>query len=700
MANVSQWTPFGVALDLTATVNTITRTSSTAYTVKFNVSWETHWDTKTDYGMTASSGGGSVSLNSSGTKAASGSGTFTGTYSTSANVAATKTVTVTFRNYNTDHDDSATKNISLSVSVPAWTSYKVSYNANGGSGAPSAQTKWKNQTLTLSSTKPTRAGYTFAGWATSSSGSVAYAAGASYTSNASVTLYAKWTANTYTVSYNANGGSGAPSSQTKTYGVSLTLSSTRPTRANYNFVGWGTSAGATTPSYQPGGSYTSNASITLYAIWSLAYTKPRISSFSVTRCDSSGVVTDSGTYALVRLNWACDKTISSIVISWKRSTESSYYGNISASASGTSGTVSQVVGSGGFSTENTWNIRVVVSDTDGNSDVTGTVQAIKYPIDIKNGGTGIAFGKPAETADLCECNYNMQANRKLTVGKYVDNATAPTGGMKIHDLREVTPTPGMFGDNVMNLYFDSVDVDGGYWKTIMDLTGWTAGSYATHQLAFNAHNNVSRPGLWHRTGINGVWEAWRQLLDSMGGSIEGALTFANNAKINGTRTDGSVYEIINPMSPNNNMAIGNGLYANKSGNLNLYGHDIQHYISNIASPGSYRPYRRRGDVLNVTMRTAGYVTNSGKDVSFFIPFSVPIVGSPTVTVASGNGFTLRQGNVYTHGSTASSFVTPDSYSVSRQMWHGIMITAVFSTTTNVTNNDAIGIYWDGTITLS
>ena len=72
---------------------------------------------------------------------------------------------------------------------------------------------------------------------------------------------------TYTVSYNANGGSGAPSAQTKTKDVSLTLSTTRPTRTGYNFLGWATSSSATSAQYQPGSTYTANANITLYAVW-------------------------------------------------------------------------------------------------------------------------------------------------------------------------------------------------------------------------------------------------------------------------------------------------------------------------------------------------------------------------------------------------------------------------------------------------
>ena len=115
----------------------------------------------------------------------------------------------------------ATMTAVTTYTIPALASYAVKYNANGGSGAPSSQTKYYGKSLTLSSTKPTRTGYAFQGWATSASGSVAYAPGDTYTANAAVTLYAVWKANTQTVKYDANGGSGAPSSQTKTYGKSL-----------------------------------------------------------------------------------------------------------------------------------------------------------------------------------------------------------------------------------------------------------------------------------------------------------------------------------------------------------------------------------------------------------------------------------------------------------------------------------------------
>ena len=205
MATVTGWNPFGVALDITATGSNVVRKSATQYTVKITASWKVSYSgNNTNYGMTASSGGGSVNLNSFGTYASSGSGSFTGTYSISGNGSATKSITVTFKNFNNDNDKSVTKTISLDVTVPAWTSYTVSYNANGGSGAPSSQTKWKDQTLTLSSTKPTRTGYTFKGWSLTKDGSVYYQPGGTCGKNENLTLYAVWEENALTVNYYSN----------------------------------------------------------------------------------------------------------------------------------------------------------------------------------------------------------------------------------------------------------------------------------------------------------------------------------------------------------------------------------------------------------------------------------------------------------------------------------------------------------------
>lgn len=308
---------------------------------------------------------------------------------------------------------------STTVSVPKLDSYTVKYDANGGSGAPSSQTKWYGTTLTLSSTKPSRTGYTFQGWALTKTdadaGTWYYQPGGTCGKNENLTLYAVWTANTYTVTYNANGGSGAPAKQTKTYGVALTLSSTKPTRTNYTFKGWGTSASATTVSYAAGAKYTANSAVTLYAVWELAYTKPRISNFSVSRCDSTGLESDTGTCALVMFNWACDQEVSSVKIEWRLNGTSSWTNSVSIDVTGTSGTVNTIVGEDGLSSDRTYVIRVTVSDSSDSSNSTKPLNGTSYPIDVKSGGTGIAFGKPAEYTGYADIAFKVRLRDNMII---------------------------------------------------------------------------------------------------------------------------------------------------------------------------------------------------------------------------------------------------------------------------------------------
>lgn len=117
--------------------------------------------------------------------------------------------------------------------------YDVKYNANSGSGAPSTQHKIQNVNLTLSSTKPTRTGYTFNSWNTSKDGSgTKYSAGATYTGNKAITLYAQWKVNSYgitvksansTMGYVTGGG-------TYNYGKSVSISAVA--NYGYKFVKW------------------------------------------------------------------------------------------------------------------------------------------------------------------------------------------------------------------------------------------------------------------------------------------------------------------------------------------------------------------------------------------------------------------------------------------------------------------------------
>ena len=155
------------------------------------------------------------------------------------------------------------------------TQYTVAYNANGGTGAPGSQSIDSNKNATLSKTKPTRSGYTFLGWSTDSKATSAqYVAGAKYTAGKSTTLYAVWRKNTppapvvqtITITYDANGGTNAPAATTG-YEGKIILSTVKPTRSGYIFLGWSANQSAVKADYQPGASYPGKSSITLYAVW-------------------------------------------------------------------------------------------------------------------------------------------------------------------------------------------------------------------------------------------------------------------------------------------------------------------------------------------------------------------------------------------------------------------------------------------------
>ena len=190
------------------------------------------------------------------------------------------------------------------VPISAFT-YTIAYNANGGSGSmANTSAKYRN-TLKLSANKFTRTGYTFSGWNvyrssdqkwyTSSYGwktaneisANGYAKsvyrdelscvldkswiGGGKT-NDTLTFYAVWNPNTYTIAYNANGGTGTTPNSSHTYDVAKALTANGFTRTGYTFLGWSTSASATTATYTNKQSVknltaTNGGTVTLYAVW-------------------------------------------------------------------------------------------------------------------------------------------------------------------------------------------------------------------------------------------------------------------------------------------------------------------------------------------------------------------------------------------------------------------------------------------------
>jgi len=154
-------------------------------------------------------------------------------------------------------------------------SYNIIYNANGGSGTMANSTHIINEAKNLNANSFTRNGYNFIGWSTSATGSVEYlneqrVTNLSTTAGATVTLYAKW-GQSYTVIYNANGGSGIMENSIHLIDETKKLNTNTFTRTGYNFIGWAFSAtGLVEYSNEQSVSNlstTSGATVTLYSIW-------------------------------------------------------------------------------------------------------------------------------------------------------------------------------------------------------------------------------------------------------------------------------------------------------------------------------------------------------------------------------------------------------------------------------------------------
>lgn len=277
--------------------------------------------------------------------------------------------------------------------------YTISYDANGGNGAPSSQTASLGLSLTLSTAKPTRDGYTFLGWATSSQATTAtHSPGGAYTFTAATTLYAVWQRATYTVTYDANGGSGAPSSQTKYYGLALTLSTVKPTRSGYTFLGWARSSTAASADYAPGQSYTGNTALTLYAIWEKVYKKPSIYNVRTARCNIDFTENDDGECAKITFDWITQSEVTNITV--EVTSETAFPAVSEIEASGTSGSVAELffmpiyVDWGLFLSE-TIELTITVTDAGGSATAVTTFSLSAFTMDFHAGGDGVTFGKPA-----------------------------------------------------------------------------------------------------------------------------------------------------------------------------------------------------------------------------------------------------------------------------------------------------------------
>lgn len=393
------------------------------------------------------------------------------------------------------------------------TGYKVTFNANGGScstteltssktrkyafskwaagstsgtqysagasysptGATTMYAIWTETTTNGSITlpTPTRTGYTFKGWATSSSATSGTAAGQSYTPTAATTLYATWQINTWTVQYNANGYGTAPSSQTKTYGTALTLrnfiadqsgagytvsfnsnngtttpgnlSSTITRKQTY----WNTNSNGTGTNYGSGGSYTANEGATLYAIWSTTN-----GSVTLPSAIARNNTTENGYKVTFNANGGSCNTASLTAVNTRSYTFNKW------AAGSTSGTKYNA----GASFTPTANTTMYATWTE--SVTNGTIE---LPVAAKSGYTFIGWGTSSSATTGTTGEYTPTRNITLyavySANGYAvtydsnRHGTAPANQVKTHGVA-LTLQP-FIADHTETGYTVSLDANGG-----------------------------------------------------------------------------------------------------------------------------------------------------------------------------------------------------------------------------------------------
>ena len=153
-----------------------------------------------------------------------------------------------------------------------WTinSYTVTFDKNGGTidANPTSKTATYGGTVGTLPTAPSRTGYAFASWNMASDGSgTAFTVSTPVT--ATITVYAQWTINTYTVTFDKNGGTtdANPTTKTATYQGNVGSLPTPPSQTGYTFTGWNTANDGNGTAFTASTAVT--ASIPVYAQWTI-----------------------------------------------------------------------------------------------------------------------------------------------------------------------------------------------------------------------------------------------------------------------------------------------------------------------------------------------------------------------------------------------------------------------------------------------
>jgi hypothetical protein len=389
------------------------------------------------------------------------------------------------------------------------------------------------------------------------------------------------------------------------------------------------------------------------------YEVPSFSAFNAYRVASisSTTANDNGTYLRCTYNLTYSSVGGTnnvdVKIFYKKNSASSW-SSITAVTDSTSTSGTKVLSS--IDAGSTYSVYAQVTDNYGGSapSTQNTTFGASRIFNIRSNGTGIAFGKMAETDDLLESKWpakfddDCEIAGTLTVGTSTQNTT-PTTGIAIHDVRSAAVTPDSFGNQNVNFYFSTGGTN--LYQSILHMKGWR-GNYAAWELAGNADDSSNDNTLKYRQGIGDTWGDWQTVITnkninsyvdmsdylplSAGVALSGRLGLQGDAHY----TNGSYGLNCN----NSDIINANGTYFNRAtsaGNgINFYRWD-GNWDTLYAIDGALRFQTNRGTGTglggktiyhngNFQFETGTITLNSSKETSKTFASTTTFAGTPQV----------------------------------------------------------------------
>lgn len=423
--------------------------------------------------------------------------------------------------------------------------YVVTYNANGGNGAPTTASQSYNygDAAVAPSARGTltRTGYTFGGWSTTAvaSGTI-YSntsdniAGTttSYTPTASITLYAKWIANTYAVTFDANNGSGTQMTNLSvTAGTAKALTANSYTRTGYTFGGWNTLANGSGTSYANSASVTLYGDTTIYAQW--VPVKPGVPTIAISGSAGNTQITVAVTAATLSTTsgpastftvtsspgaFNCTITSPATTCTFTGLTNGQAY-TFTAVATNTTGSSTSSVASSSATPAP----YVVTYSLNGGTLATTTANynlgtPLTLPLPTKSGYTFTGWNNPSNTSvGVDGASYSPNATITLTAQWSANTYTITYNGNGSDSGTVTSAGTFTFGNSY------SIAGKGTMAKTGYDFAGWTTAANGSGTLYANGSDSIASSTATYSAAANlSLYAKWTAQVYTITYDVNGA----------------------------------------------------------------------------------------------------------------------------------------------------------------------------------